>query len=270
MKKIVLILMTLLLLFSCAAAESSYTVVIQDDADLLSAQEELELREVMEKIRPYGHVLFWTTKESGSGGVKGKARSWYRKQVGGSSGVLFLIDMKERQICIWSNGEILKTVTSAEGDNITDNVYRYASKRQYYECAAEAFTQVYRLLTGQGIARPMKLICNLLLSAALAALIVSLILKGYEYDAVSGKKWKKRREGLEEEETGEDEKAPNRSVTGLLLSRPGYTIRSARVTKIRDIVIDKSSSSGGSHGDGGGGGGGFSGGGGGGGGRHGF
>lgn len=269
MKRIALILLTLLLLFSCAAAESSYSVVIQDDAELLSEAEEKDLREVMEKIRPYGHVLFWTTREKTSGGVKSKARSWFRKQTGGSSGVLFLIDMSERQICVWSDGEILKTVTSAEGDNITDNVYRYASKKQYYKCAEGAFTQVYRLLTGQEIARPMKLICNLLLAAALAALIVSLILKRYEYDAGSASKWKKRKKELEGEDPEDsDEDAPNRSETGPLLSRPGYTIRSARLMKIKDIVIDKSSSSGGSHGGGGGGGGGFSGGGGGG--SHGF
>lgn len=64
-----------------------------------------------------------------------------------------------------------KIVTSAKCDIITDNVYRYATNKKYYECAADVFSQVDKLLNGQKIAEPMKYICNSILSIMLSLFV---------------------------------------------------------------------------------------------------
>ena len=77
---------------------------------------------------------------------------------------LFLIDMKNRYIYIFSDGENYNTITSDKAEIITDNVYRYASRGDYYECASRAFHQINTLLLGGKISEPMRIITNVLLS----------------------------------------------------------------------------------------------------------
>ena len=47
-------------------------------------------------------------------------------------------------------------------DSITDNVYTYASNRDYFSCAAKGFERELNLLKGQKIRQPMKYISNAL------------------------------------------------------------------------------------------------------------
>ena len=79
--------------------------------------------------------------------------------------------MDNREIYIFSDGAVYKTIRPSYADTITDNVYRYASNADYLSCAANAFSQIHTLLSGQKIAQPMKYISNLLLALILAALI---------------------------------------------------------------------------------------------------
>lgn len=99
------------------------------------------------------------------------ADDFYHDSFGQTSGTLFLIDMDNREIYIFSDGAIYRTVTSSYANTITDNVYRYASREDYYSCASKAFEQIQALLAGQRIARPMKYISNALLALILAALV---------------------------------------------------------------------------------------------------
>ena len=46
------------------AGESPYRVVIEDQAELLSEAEEGTLREVMEKVLPYGNAAFVSVSEN--------------------------------------------------------------------------------------------------------------------------------------------------------------------------------------------------------------
>ena len=191
MKKTAILILLLLVFLMPVTKAASYEIWIQDDAQLLTDAEEQELRNVMEGILPYGHALFWTTDISGT--AASKAESWYNRKIGSDSGVLFMIDMYSREIYLWSNGRIYRTVTRTEAYNITDNVYRLASAGRYGECAEKAFRQVLTLLKGGMIARPMKLICNILLALGLSSLLVSRILLKYEYDEDAERKKRARR-----------------------------------------------------------------------------
>lgn len=156
--------------------DTGYRVIIEDDAGLISKQEEEALAEEMKEITVYGSVAFKTVEENFLT-TERYSRSYYEETFGSGSGTVFLIDMDNRNIWIHSNGKIYRTVTGSYADTITDNCYTYASKGEYYKCASKAFSQIAALLRGQRIARPMKYISNALLAAALALLLNYCLLK---------------------------------------------------------------------------------------------
>lgn len=150
--------------------ETGYLVILEDDADLLSDVEESQLALEMQKITAYGNVAFKSISYNDYS-TSYFASDYYHETFRKESGTLFLIDMDNREIYIFSDGAIYKTITVSYADTITDNVYRYASDGDYYGCASKAFRQIYSLLSGQKIAQPMKYISNALLALILAALI---------------------------------------------------------------------------------------------------
>ena len=161
------------------SANAAQTPIIRDDADLLTDEEEKQLYTVMESICEYGTPVFWSTTKSGNDQTL--ADQFYHSELGRTSGTLLVINMNTRVITLKSDGAISRTVTNADADTITDNIFRYARSGKYYECAESAFRQVYKLLEGGRIARPMKTISNALLAVTLALMIVYFYLtKRYE------------------------------------------------------------------------------------------
>lgn len=150
--------------------DTGYAVILEDEADLLNEEEESLLAVKMQGVTAYGNAAFRSISVNNSS-TASYARNYYYELFGQNSGTLFLIDMDNRELYIFSNGAVNKIITSAYANTITDNVYRYASGGDYYRCASEAFTQINALLSGHRIAQPMKYICNALLSLILAALI---------------------------------------------------------------------------------------------------
>ena len=150
--------------------ETGYRVEIEDSANLLSSEEESKLALTMEAITAYGNVAFVSTN-SNSSSASSFAKSCYRDYFGTKSGTLFLIDMDNREIYIFSDGKVYRTITKSYALTITDNVFRYASAGQYYDCAHQAFRQISTLLEGGRVMQPMKYISNALLSLLLGLLI---------------------------------------------------------------------------------------------------
>ncbi len=150
------------------SAASSYRLVIDDREDLLSASEENMLQIKMEKIRQYGNVGFVTVSQFSS--TDTYTKNLYRDLFGRESGMLFVIDMGRRNIWIFCDGAIYRIINKSYANTITDNVYRYASKGQYYDCAYNVFDQAEILLEGGRISQPMKYISNALIALVLAIL----------------------------------------------------------------------------------------------------
>ena len=149
-------------------ADGNYTVVIDDQEDLLSEREEQMLKIKMEEVAKYGNVAFVTVSQYGD--TSSYAKQLYRSLFGKSSGFLFLIDMGRRNIWIFSDGAIYRVIDRAYANTITDNIYRYASRGEYYDCAYHAYDQALTLLKGGRIAQPMKYISNFLISCVVALL----------------------------------------------------------------------------------------------------
>ncbi len=148
---------------------TGYEAVVYDMADLLSDTEEKALLEEMQPITAYGGAAF-VSVDINYTSTSVYAEDMYRQYFGKNSGTLFVIDMDNHQIYIFSDGAIYKIVNNQYATSITDNVYRYASNRKYYACAQEVFAEITTLLSGAKIAQPMKYICNGLLALILALL----------------------------------------------------------------------------------------------------
>ncbi len=177
MRKIIYVLVTLavvLFLNVPVSAAPSYKVYLNDSQDLLTDYEEQRLLLQMDRILPYGNAGFISVSQHRDTEVY--AKDTYKELFGEESGILFVIDMGERNIWIHSNGDIYKVINKAYAYTITDNVYRYATKGEYYRCAEEAFDQARILLEGGKIAQPMKHISNALIALVIALLINFIVL----------------------------------------------------------------------------------------------
>lgn len=151
--------------------ETGYPVYIQDDAQLITEDSLAELAQQMEEITAWGGAAFVTTTSTHGLTTGDYARELYRGFFRRDSGILFLIDMQNRKIWIFSDGKIYSVISKPRAAVITDNVYRYASKGWYYQCASETFSQILQLLQGGKILQPMKHISNALVALAAAMIL---------------------------------------------------------------------------------------------------
>ena len=156
--------------------ETGYIVTIEDTANLLNEAEEDMLLAKMKKITKYGSIAFKST-DSNPGTTENYAKLYYNFEFREASGTVFLIDMNNREIYIYSAGEMHKTISRNNALTITDNVYKYATDREYYECALNAYSQMLSLLEGKRIPQPMKYICNILLALILSFMVNYIIVR---------------------------------------------------------------------------------------------
>ena len=183
MKKIFAFLLILLMLVPClAGAETKtwtnettgFTAVIEDDANLLDTAEYNSVLETMQGITDYCHAGLYTYGGSSRDYVMDKAKDWGNSTFSGDY-TLFIIDMATRQLAVYSSERIYRTITQAKSYTITDNVYSYASRKQYATCAMTAFNQMHRTLKGETVTGPMRYISNALL-ALLGAILLAYLL----------------------------------------------------------------------------------------------
>lgn len=155
-----------------SSINNNYVIVIEDDANLLTEKEEQQLRKQMEVLTEFGNVMFKTTNTVNRNTSLSFIQNYYYSMFGNRSGVAFYIDMNKRQVCACATGGLDRIITSSKCDTIMDNVYTYAKRGNYYECAAKTFSQMNNLLNGEKIAESMKYISNGII-AVMVSLFVS-------------------------------------------------------------------------------------------------
>lgn len=168
---LILLTVSSLLMYSVKdlKADGGYRLYFDDGEDLLTDQEEKMLKEEMKQILKYGNVGFVSVSQYQDTGTY--AKKLYKELFGSESGFLFIIDMGRRNIWIYCNGAIYRVINKPYANTITDNVYRYASRGEYYSCAYHVYEQALILLEGGKISQPMKYISNLLIALVSALLI---------------------------------------------------------------------------------------------------
>ena len=151
-------------------AESGYSAYIRDDADLLTDEEETRLMERLKTALEYGGAAVVTT-DYNTGSAESYARSAYRDYFGTASGTLFLVDMDNRYLQFFSDGSNYRVLTTSKTNEITDNVYQYASDGDYFTCIDTAFAQAVTVLSGGRIVTPMRYVTNAIFAVGLALLV---------------------------------------------------------------------------------------------------
>ena len=164
------LLLALLFVPATALADEDYRVIIEDEADLFTDAQEADLKKQLEGILPYGSAAI-VTNEAYNYDAAELAEERFREYFRDDSATLLLIDMYNRRIQIFSDGAIYRTVTRAKANEITDNIYTYATDGDYYMAAKKTFEQIETVLSGGRITTPMKYATN----AAFAVGIVLLI-----------------------------------------------------------------------------------------------
>ena len=159
--------------------ETGYHVVILDGADLLSSSEIKKLAEEMAPITEFGNITLVTTDENDFYDTEEYAAEMLEVLFNEGNSTVVLIDMQERYIWVQSSGSMERVIKPYYND-ITDNCYKYATKEDYYGAASSAMDQIYRLMNGQLIARPMKIICSVFM-----ALLLSLLFNFFYVNHVS-------------------------------------------------------------------------------------
>ena len=147
--------------------ETKFTATIEDNANLLTIEERQKLFEEMKPLTKYGHTAFVSTANNQST-VESFADTYYHSHYGTESGTIFIIDMSNRKIYIFSDGANYRTVTSSKAYSITDNTYTYATNKDYYGCASYSFKQINTILDGGKIAEPMRYTSNIFIAMTLA------------------------------------------------------------------------------------------------------
>lgn len=182
-KKLAVFLM-ILVLIPCAVnaekvtktnEETGYIAVIDDSAGLLDPAEYSDVMNTMTGITEYCNAGFYTCRDGSTEYVGNKAHEWANRTFTGHC-TLFIIDMTTRQLMLWSSDDMRKTITQTKGNIIVDNVYTYASDKEYARCAETTFNQVLRVLRGEKISGPMKYISNALLAIVIALLLAYLLI----------------------------------------------------------------------------------------------
>ena len=155
--------------------ETNYKVVYEDDAQLLNDQEKELLLKEMKTLTEFGNIGFKTINQNNKSSTDDFARNYYHSIFDNESGTIFLIDMDKRNIYIFSDGFNNTIITKNKAYIITDNIYKYATNKEYYQCASKAFNQIETLLKGGKILEPMRHTSNYILSLVISAFITYFI-----------------------------------------------------------------------------------------------
>ena len=155
-------------------SDKPYEVYIDDRLELMTEEERESLKKQLSELTVYGNMVFLDTGYHDYSSAQKYAEAHYRDLCGMQPGVVFLIDMYNREIWLAATGSPKNKLTSAICYEITDKTYLYATKRDYYACASATFTEVQHILEGGYLFPIMRILISLFLSF-IAALIINLI-----------------------------------------------------------------------------------------------
>lgn len=132
--------------FAQTAAASEAYPGVYDDAELLSDEEEAELSSKIQEIeaeKSY-HVLVVTTEDTLGKETAAYADDFFEEHNGDGvtgSGILFLIDMQNRQIYISTSGEaVIRAYTDKKIDKMLDRIFEKVADGNYYK-ACDVFLE---------------------------------------------------------------------------------------------------------------------------------
>lgn len=130
--------------YQMAAGTESYADVY-DMADLFTDVEEKQLSEQAQALSDTMKMeAVIVTTEENSDSAQVFADGFYMEGDFGTgsdhSGILFLIDMDNRELYISTNGQMIRYMTDSRVEDVLDDVYNYAADADYYGAASAFLT----------------------------------------------------------------------------------------------------------------------------------
>ena len=145
----ILVLCLLVTVFLSTASLAAGVALVNDRADLLSADEEnklLELAQAMQKQYGYSFIVL-TIDDAGGKTTQTYAEDSYLQLADGDDGAVYLIDMDNREIYVATSGEMMYYLYDERMDKLLDDAYDEISDGNYYDCLRVmlADTRLYML-----------------------------------------------------------------------------------------------------------------------------
>lgn len=181
MRKIILLMM-LIGVFACSTnveAAASPEETVFDYADLLSETEEEALREYSAKYAKDNiSVIFLTTADTEGKSSMTYSDDFYDTHAFLPDGVLFMIDMDNREVYINTVGKCINWLENDVYD-ILDATYMYASDGEYFDCLMETSKQACVIVENhtnpiKGVVRPSLTVLLIALGIMVIVLVVLL------------------------------------------------------------------------------------------------
>ena len=154
--------------------ETGYKILVIDDANILTDDEEKKLLEDIVPVTAYGNAAVWTTYEYTGNEIE-QARLKRKDLFVFDSACIFVINMNEdvRKLTIQCYGNINEFVTDSFARSITDNVKGYAKSKDYYFCCKTAFSQILAVCEKRHISEPLK-ISGYIVISLMSGLIIAI------------------------------------------------------------------------------------------------
>ena len=188
-KRIALSAVTALTLFAAVPVYADTYDAVYDDAALLSDEEQQSLSEEITNLQETTgwEVYVLTTEDAQGKTARDYADDFYDTTATGDDGVVFLIDMDNREVTISTAGEAIYYLNDDRIDDILDNCYDYVVDGEYASCFSSMLSDAeyyYHVLTMGEI-----LFAVVLAAAVFAAVFFGITGKyrlkfggGYQYD----------------------------------------------------------------------------------------
>jgi|GEM_PF-1156098 Beta-propeller domains of methanol dehydrogenase type len=148
---------------------AAFPITIEDNAELFSESEQAALRKYMEPLAELCPTALVTISNAEGMSHEDSAEAAYDRIFPGRKGILFFIDMDHRSLRL-QKGYENHLLTTSKCNTIMDNVYRLASREEYFACAKEVFSEVTEVMGGRSIHEPMKHLSNALIALCLGLL----------------------------------------------------------------------------------------------------
>ena len=155
-------------------SETGFSAVIADEADLLTADEEIRLLEKMFPLTAYANIAVYTVDTPTNLQDYERAREKRAELFGkDADAAVFMVDMYLRRIIIQRRGNMEKIFNNSRANNITNNVASIAKKGDYYKTCATAMDQMLAVAQDRGfdVPKPMMYLSNGVIALMLGAMI---------------------------------------------------------------------------------------------------
>ena len=129
-------------------ADDAVNMGIYDDADLFSAAQESDIGEEIQKVilqTGFDVAVVTTNNAQGKSAQKYADYFYTTKKIGKGdkkSGVLFLIDMDNREIYFYTKGDAMRYFSDKRQKKIVDTAYSDVKAQQYARCAQSVIADV--------------------------------------------------------------------------------------------------------------------------------